>query len=57
MPRIVALLRGVGGPTALKMPALREVLASEGLGEVETLQVAGNIVLDEAGAPPARLRA
>lgn len=30
----------------MKMPALREVLASAGLGEVETLQVAGNLVLD-----------
>lgn len=46
MPRTVALIRGVGGPTALKMPALREVLASAGLGSVETLQVAGNVVLD-----------
>ncbi|KQR21288.1 DUF1697 domain-containing protein [Microbacterium sp. Leaf151] len=49
MPRTVALIRGVGGPTALKMPALREVLASAGVGEVETLQVAGNVVLDAAG--------
>lgn len=55
MPRIVALLRGVGGPTALKMPALREVLASEGLGEVETLQVAGNIVLDDGGRSPGEI--
>ncbi|MCW2163729.1 Uncharacterized conserved protein, DUF1697 family [Microbacterium hydrothermale] len=46
MPRSVALIRGVGGPTAMKMPALREVMASAGLGEVETLQVAGNLVLD-----------
>lgn len=52
MPRSVALIRGVGGPTALKMPALREVLASAGLGEVETLQVAGNVVLDDAGRAP-----
>lgn len=43
---VVALIRGVGGPTAMKMPALREVLASAGLGEVETLQVAGNLVLE-----------
>ena len=49
MPRTIALIRGVGGPTALKMPALREVLASAGLGEVDTLQVAGNVVLDGAG--------
>lgn len=49
MRRTVALIRGVGGPTALKMPALREVLASAGLGEVATLQVAGNVVLDAAG--------
>jgi len=52
MTRFVAFIRGVGGPTALKMPALREVLASAGLGEVATLQVAGNIVLDEAGRAP-----
>lgn len=52
MPRTVALIRGVGGPTALKMPALREVLASAGLGEVETLQVAGNVVLDDDGRSP-----
>ncbi|MEV8241817.1 DUF1697 domain-containing protein [Microbacterium testaceum] len=49
MPRSVALIRGVGGPTAMKMPLLREVLASAGLGEVETLQVAGNVVLDDGG--------
>ncbi|WP_285135572.1 DUF1697 domain-containing protein [Microbacterium sp. lyk4-40-TSB-66] len=52
MPRTVALIRGVGGPTALKMPALRDVLASAGLGEVETLQVAGNVVLDAGGRGP-----
>lgn len=52
MSRIVALIRGVGGPTALKMPALREALASAGLGEVETLQVAGNLVLDDGGRSP-----
>ena len=28
MPRTIALIRGVGGPTAMKMPLLREVLAS-----------------------------
>lgn len=49
MPRSVALIRGVGGPTALKMPALREVLASTGLEEIETLQVAGNVVFDGHG--------
>lgn len=52
MPRSIALIRGVGGPTALKMPALREVLASAGLGEVQTLQVAGNVVLDDTGRTP-----
>ncbi|PTT19567.1 hypothetical protein DBR36_07400 [Microbacterium sp. HMWF026] len=52
MSRSVALIRGVGGPTALKMVALREVLASAGLGEVETLQVAGNVVLDDGGRSP-----
>lgn len=52
MTRFIALIRGVGGPTALKMPALREVLASAGLGEVQTLQVAGNIVVDDTGRSP-----
>lgn len=52
MPRVVALIRGVGGPTAMKMPLLREVLASAGLGEVATLQVAGNVVLDDGGRSP-----
>ncbi len=55
MSRSIALIRGVGGPTALKMPALREVLASAGLGEVETLRVAGNIVLDEDGRSPGEI--
>ncbi|MFJ4158875.1 DUF1697 domain-containing protein [Microbacterium testaceum] len=55
MSRSVALIRGVGGPTAMKMPALREVLASAGLGEVETLQVAGNIVLDDGGRSPSEI--
>ncbi|OZD32401.1 hypothetical protein CH252_39175 [Rhodococcus sp. 06-1477-1B] len=57
MPRTVALIRGVGGPTAMKMPALREVLASAGLGEVETLQVAGNVVLEDGGRAPAEISA
>lgn len=57
MPRTVALLRGVGGPTALKMADLREVLASAGLGEVTTLQVAGNVVLDEVGRAPDEIAA
>ncbi|KTR87681.1 hypothetical protein NS220_17240 [Microbacterium testaceum] len=52
MPRTVALIRGVGGPTALKMAALREVLASAGLGEVETVQVAGNVILDATSRSP-----
>ncbi|WP_278100932.1 DUF1697 domain-containing protein [Microbacterium proteolyticum] len=52
MPRTIALIRGVGGPTAMKMPLLREVLASAGLGEVVTLQVAGNVVLDDGGRSP-----
>jgi len=55
MPRTVALIRGVGGPTALKMSALREVLASAGLGEVDTLQVAGNVVLDDGGRSPGEI--
>lgn len=52
MPRTIALIRGVGGPTAMRMPALREVLTSAGLGEVATLQVAGNVVLDDEGRSP-----
>ncbi|MBQ9918457.1 MAG: DUF1697 domain-containing protein [Microbacterium sp.] len=52
MPRTIALIRGVGGPTAMKMPLLREVLASAGLGDVVTLQVAGNVVLDDGGRSP-----
>ena len=52
MPRTIALIRGVGGPTALKMPTLREVLASAGLGEVVRLQVAGTVVLDDGGRSP-----
>ena len=36
----------------MKMPLLREVLASAGLGEVATLQVAGNVVLDDGGRSP-----
>jgi len=55
MSRSIALMRGVGGPTAMKMSALREVLASAGLGEVETLQVAGNIVLDDGGRSPGEI--
>jgi uncharacterized protein (DUF1697 family) len=52
MPPTIALIRGVGGPTAMKMPTLRGVLASAGLGEVATLQVAGNVVLDDGGRSP-----
>ncbi|MDQ1137718.1 uncharacterized protein (DUF1697 family) [Microbacterium sp. SORGH_AS 1204] len=57
MPRSVALIRGVGGPTALRMPALREVLASAGFGEVVTLQVAGNVVLDAGSRSPDEIAA
>lgn len=61
MTRAVALLRGVGGPTALKMAALREVAESTGLTDVSTLQVAGNVVFDAPVEPlvqvAARLRA
>ncbi|MFJ4037546.1 DUF1697 domain-containing protein [Microbacterium sp. NPDC090007] len=55
LPRTIALIRGVGGATALKMPALREVLASAGLGEVGARQVAGNVVLDDAGRSPVEI--
>lgn len=57
MPRTIALIRGVGGPTAMKMPLLREVLASAGLGDVVTLQVAGNVVLDDGGRSPDEIAA
>ncbi|OUM39942.1 DUF1697 domain-containing protein [Arthrobacter sedimenti] len=46
MPRTVALIRGVGGPTALKMAELRSALEDNGLEGVTTLQVAGNIIFD-----------
>ncbi|THJ66012.1 DUF1697 domain-containing protein [Arthrobacter echini] len=46
MPRDVALIRGVGGPTALRMPALRSALEAVGLEGVVTLQVAGNVVFE-----------
>ncbi len=57
MPKAIALIRGVGGPTAMKMPLLREVLASAGLGEVATLQVAGNVVVDDGGRSPDEIAA
>ncbi|MHA7285285.1 DUF1697 domain-containing protein [Arthrobacter sp. MDT3-44] len=46
MPRSAALIRGVGGPTAMRMAALRAALEDKGLDGVATLQVAGNIVFD-----------
>lgn len=57
MPRSVALIRGVGGPTALKMPALRNALTDAGLRDITTLQVAGNIVTDATGRTPVELAA
>lgn len=51
MAKVVALIRGVGGPTALKMAELREVATGIGLGGVATLQVAGNVVFDEPDEP------
>lgn len=50
--RSVALLRGVGGPTALRMPELRSALADSGITDVVTLQVAGNIIFDPGGRTP-----
>ena len=47
MAKAVALIRGVGGSTALKMAELREVAESTGLSGVATLQVAGNLIFDE----------
>jgi uncharacterized protein (DUF1697 family) len=49
MARAVALIRGVGGPTALRMPDLRAALEDAGLQGVTTLQVAGNIVFEQDG--------
>lgn len=49
IPRSVALIRGVGGPTAMRMPHLRAALEAVGLAGVTTLQVAGNVVVDPAG--------
>ncbi|MHA7178640.1 DUF1697 domain-containing protein [Arthrobacter sp. MDB2-24] len=46
MPRSAALIRGVGGPTAMRMAELRAALEDEGLEGVATSQVAGNIVFD-----------
>lgn len=46
MAKLVALIRGVGGPTALRMADLRSALEDAGLTGVVTLQVAGNIVFD-----------
>lgn len=43
--KFVALVRGVGGATAMRMPALADALREAGLGTVVTLQVAGNVVL------------
>lgn len=49
MSKSVALIRGVGGPTALRMPALRSALEDGGLEGVVTLQVAGNVVFEPEG--------
>lgn len=46
MPKSVALIRGVGGPTALPMADLRSALEANGLRGVATLQVAGNVIFD-----------
>ncbi len=61
MTKAVALIRGVGGRTALKMAELRAVAESTGLTGVATLQVAGNNVIfdepsDSLGAVAERLR-
>lgn len=47
MSKWVALIRGVGGPTALRMADLRLALEGAGLSGVATLQVAGNVVFDQ----------
>ena len=49
MTRSVALIRGVGGATAMKMAELTAAVTAAGLGDVATLQVAGNIVFNDSG--------
>lgn len=51
MSKSVALIRGVGGPTALRMAELRAALEEAGLTGVSTLQVAGNVIFDDAVGP------
>lgn len=51
--RSVALIRGVGGSTAMKMADLRAALVDAGLIGVATLQVAGNVVFDHTASAPA----
>lgn len=51
MAHAVALLRAVGGPTALKMAELRSVAESVGMTGVATLQVAGNLLFDHDDEP------
>ncbi len=45
----IALIRGVGGATAMKMAPLRDALTQAGFTGVQSLQVAGNIVFDDDG--------
>lgn len=52
MSNSVALIRAVGGKTAMKMADLKAALSSAGLNVITTLQVAGNVVFDPAGASP-----
>lgn len=56
MQRRVALLRGINlGPSKrVAMPALRELLETEGFGEVKTYVQSGNVVL-ESDQDPAKL--
>ncbi|NLA37277.1 MAG: DUF1697 domain-containing protein [Actinobacteria bacterium] len=49
MTKSVALIRGVGGKTAMKMAELKAALTEAGMADVSTLQVAGNVVFDPAG--------
>ncbi|MBN8880749.1 MAG: DUF1697 domain-containing protein [Salana multivorans] len=55
--RWAALVRGVGGPTAMRMPDLRAALERAGLSGVTTLQVAGNVVVDPDGRRPEEIAA
>ncbi len=53
MPRHIALLRGInlGSRNRVSMPDLRELLASQGYGDIATLVQSGNVVLTSRLSP------